>query len=552
MVLSSVFLLVLFVFASLVFSPFTTVVEGLVGDNTCSSLQDGYNQMINDCDVASIEQMHHSSLYRGASNYCVASCVNAVDAFFTLAKGCGTADTVLSIEDVYSKTQLIYLQQSQCNAPSVECMTTSRLFSRWLVSSGSSCFSTLLASATFSNNTNAQDSLQALCTGSCRSGFVHYLSEFKQNGCEDWRAYTVFKNEFSSSCSQAEGLYCANQFNPIVSADAILTARDTTLDLSVRKDALDAICTPCFYEYIRTLRLESLNSGDLDDLEILCIQNENGYCYPQFTETLDVSSTVSPILRAQRLCQIGSCNEKMLSFIRAHPDAAPSVASTLTSTITHHLNYMCVANDINEICVNALAHVVSGFDNSFQFQGVPYHGPTGCEDISAGSYCTWGCQRRYTAQQDGCCHNTVRTYLALVGASDAELNSAFSSIETVADECYRPLADECPQQNITVEVDLSLPFPQRFLRNNEDAVVSDISVISGRSPSLFEIQSITSGDTSDTSTVVVVFGFVNSHQQTKFISSLNAAMSASNVVYSHVLPLYNIYVQSTDSNNIVI
>ena len=68
-----------------------------------------------------------------------------------------------------------------------------------------------------------------------------------------------------------------------------------------------------------------------------------------------------------------------------------------------------------QLCATIMEPVVAGFNANGIYQGAKFTGPDTqeCDAIGTGDFCTWGCQRKYSAnvQTFGCCAESTRTYL---------------------------------------------------------------------------------------------------------------------------------------------
>eukprot|EP00043_Microstomoeca_roanoka_P009235 m.87968 g.87968 ORF g.87968 m.87968 type:complete len:587 (+) comp14522_c0_seq1:227-1987(+) len=541
-----------------------------IAEPTCSSLLPQLNDVYTECGVTNLADLYRSSNYRGSTPYfCMDGCLAAVESLYRSLPFCVDADAILGTTQSLAQLRSIYFEQLSCNAPSIACLRTMRDFSRWQATSqGSSCMATLHGSRYLDVTQASQTRLASLCTSDCNAAFSFYLGQLESNQCQAWRAYKVYRDEYDTSCVRAtlepqaassgtEPVYCRNQFSPEARMESLQVAQNLSQPFAERDHALGTICTPCFFAYLRTARQQNLFPFELAQLEQLCVRDRGTFCFPRFTDILSLTATSGPAQRAERLCELGHCASKMIARLRTTPELATieaigseDVAANLALHADTHLQYMCAENTAadevsgltaNYPCVEVTNSIVAGFDATLQYVGTPFSGPTACEGITSGDYCTWGCQRRFTTLTNnlGCCHNTVRSYFTELGISGEEIDTAFSSVETVAQECNRPLDHACILFNpdIAQELDISLPFPKSFLQQQQNALETDLITLIGRPEIGLEVVRI-SQTSAQASVVTVRLTFETTTRKQQVLASINADIAADTLVFQTLTPLY--------------
>lgn len=526
----------------------------LVLESTCNDLTQGLQAVLDACDVDALASLYRTTTYRGPALYCNAACTAAVKDLDEALPFCSTADTVLGITQVRTQIHAIRTSQAACNAPSIECLRAQRQFDTWLrTTTGAACAATLQSAATLPDTQDSQDQLRALCTGACNTGFAHYLQLLEQAECLDWDFYKLYRESVDLTCSTAttsttsnaaQITYCRNQFNPELNRAQLSQAHNLTLSTEVRENVLSSICTPCFFEYLRVTAQQNQRPTEVAELEVLCVRDGDAFCYPSVADVVAFAQDAGPAQRGQQLCELGHCAPKMIARFAESPSllvASQYQVAFLANTSTAHLTYMCLQTQEGDTCVEAMDSVIGGFDSDLAYVGAPFSGPSACEDIGGDDYCTWGCQRRLTSfiSDVGCCHQSMRSYLAALGAGAAALDSAFSSIEVIATECNRPHAESCVafNDNRGTVIDIPLPFQKSFLKQNEAVLLRELVVLLGRPAGSFRIRRI-SDDGSALATVQVMAYFENQDRLNQIRTSVLADISQGTTAFIHLMPLY--------------
>ncbi|EGD83187.1 hypothetical protein PTSG_03818 [Salpingoeca rosetta] len=515
----------------------------LLGDTTCGELPTMLQAVETACEVNGLEELYHSVNYAGPPNFCAASCVNAVSALHEALSYCETAEAVLGTAGVRASVRSINRQQAACNAPSVACLRVQREFDSWLrTATGEGCLDVMADAATLPDTEASQAQLRSTCTGTCHSGFTYYLAQLEEAGCVDWALYQLHRESFDLTCATTTDdgtsdtiVYCRNKFSPEQLQEQLRTARNTSRSQAERDTALQAICTPCLFEYIQVEARKSSARIDVAELDLLCARDSTTFCYPRVMDVLVFTTHAGPAQRAQQLCSLGECSDKVLARLRNTPQLASlsnaaSVAEELVQHADAHLKYMCLQSEEGDVCVDVMDAIISGFDENLAFQGTAYFGPDACEDIGTGDYCTWGCQRRLDRLVDavGCCHHSIRTYLTEIGTAAAEVDDAFAPVEAVTSECGHDIGPACTVYNedVAADVVLVVPFPKSFVRAHKDVLALELVSVLGRPADSFKITRISDGtqgsQTETTSNVHIELVFESATRRDQVVSSVAA------------------------------
>lgn len=245
---------------------------------------------------------------------------------------------------------------------------------------------------------------------------------------------------------------------------------------------MEKLCTPCFYEYVRSLNRFTTGNPvamGLRLMEKLCLKDNDRYCYARYRWREQATSQLGRNAKDIMLCDEASMGQCALKMEVRDTPGRSAVA-----------DYMCMrrittstTSASQPLCADLMKPLVGGYDVGRSYVGSMYSAPSSCAKLqNTDQDCSWGCQKAYTPERNsfGCCYETTKAYYA--GTSHADVGVVFNRSDLVGLGCNRPADPACAVVNkadahgarATIKVDVPVNFLRANSTGTHAAIMDDI------------------------------------------------------------------------------